>query len=191
MKDFTFKHAESRRPEPGRSLETDERGRLYDPQVRQRANAIARPDLRGAVEAIAALSVAAKLIHLERERWAEHHGLSDGRFGLLVCLRHRTEGTPLSELAGMLNVSPRNVTGLIDNLERDGLVVRVPDPADRRLVLARLTDRGRQRIDALWEQGVEGQSAVTEGFTPEELADLRHMCLRLVRNLRQAPPKKL
>ncbi|HLU99414.1 MAG TPA: MarR family transcriptional regulator, partial [Thermobifida alba] len=40
------------------------------------------------------------------------------------------------------------MTNRIDRLAEDGLVRRLPDPADRRGVLVRLTDEGRERVDA-------------------------------------------
>jgi DNA-binding MarR family transcriptional regulator len=138
------------------------------------------------VEAFAALRWAAKLTHQVMERWAEKQGLSEGRLQLLFRLRHKAPGgVPLGELAEMMNVSPRNITGLIDNLERDGLVVRVPDPDDRRSVLAALTDQGRQRIDATWRASIERQTPWAEGMSREELVQLRHLCLRIVENMQQ------
>jgi DNA-binding MarR family transcriptional regulator len=120
------------------------------------------------------------------ERWADKHGLSEGRLQILMRLRHERDGVALGELAQMLSVSPRNITGLIDNLERDGLVARVPDPADRRSVLATLTEKGRDRIDSIWRDAAHRQVSLTEGFSEEELAQLRHLCLRLVQNMSRA-----
>ena len=45
-------------------------------------------------------------------------------------------------LADVLQVSPRNVTGLVDALEAAGYVVRSPHPTDRRTTLVRLTEQG-------------------------------------------------
>jgi DNA-binding MarR family transcriptional regulator len=80
----------------------------------------------------------------------------------------------------MLDVSPRTVTGLVDNLERDGLVKRVDDPNDRRSVYAEVTDLGRERVKALWRDATAGQAVLTRGFKESELVQLRHMCLRLI-----------
>lgn len=45
-------------------------------------------------------------------------------------------------LADVLQVSPRNVTGLVDALEEGGYVLRSPHPTDRRTTLVRLTEQG-------------------------------------------------
>lgn len=166
-------------------LETDEQGRLFSRRVRTLMAAGGVPgEALPAVEASAALGHAGRLMHLAMERWADKQGLSETRLGVLFTLRHLGgEGVPLGTLAESLHVSPRNVTGLVDHLERDGLVTRVADPTDRRSVLARLTDSGRQRIDACWQEAVGRQRDLLEGFSQEELAQLRHLCLRIVKNM--------
>ena len=80
-------------------------------------------------------------------------------------------------------VTPRTMTDIIDVLERDGLIKRVPDAGDRRSVLAALTDSGVERIDAIRRHAMEKQAAVANGFTSDQLVQLRHLCLLLVRNL--------
>src|SRR5207248_7639574 len=122
-----------------------------------------------AVEALAALRIAGKSMHLMQERWAEKHGLSEGRMGVLFRL-YRCGDMPLGELADDLDSTPRNITGLVDHLERDGLVTRVPDAEDRRSVRARLTEVGRARIDSIWKEGLEHQAEVVEGMTKDDLA---------------------
>jgi DNA-binding MarR family transcriptional regulator len=164
----------------------DEDGRLYNPEVRRLLADDLPPEAVAAIEASAALGYAVKLMHLGMERWAEQVGLSQQRLAVLFMLRHNPDGLPLGALATRMHVSPRNVTGLIDNLERDGLVSRFPDPADRRSVLARLTDRGRELIESTWKENMARQCGLLEGFAPEELAQLRHLCLRVVQKLQRA-----
>jgi len=94
---------------------------------------------------------------------------------------------PLGALAARLHVTPRNVTGLIDHLERDGLVARVPDPGDRRSVLAHLTERGTARVDAMGDETYRQQQALLAGFSQDELVRLRHLCLKLAAKMEEAP----
>jgi DNA-binding MarR family transcriptional regulator len=54
----------------------------------------------------------------------------------------------LGDAAQRLACAKSNVTQLIDRLERDGLVRRVPDSIDRRSILAQITDEGRRRYVA-------------------------------------------
>jgi DNA-binding MarR family transcriptional regulator len=98
---------------------------------------------------------------------------------------HRCGDTALGDLAESLESTPRNITGLVDHLERDGLVERVPDPEDRRSVRARLTQAGRERIESMWGTGLAQQADLVHGISEEDLAQLRHLCLALVENIRK------
>ena len=63
------------------------------------------------------------------------------RLRLLSALRFGGPRRP-HDLGGELGVTARNVTGLVDALEHDGLVERLPHPSDRRATLVRLTVAG-------------------------------------------------
>ncbi len=84
------------------------------------------------------------------------HGLKPGEFFLLTTLLEAIppgdSGLKVSELSNRLNVTPAAVTHLINDLEKTGHVERVADPADRRIVLLRPTEAGRQAIAAANEQ---------------------------------------
>ena len=183
MKHFNMNASEMKLPaftkeEMGR----DDDGRLYLKRFRSLIDPL-HVDLT-AVESIAALRLASRSLHLLQERWGAKHGLSEGRLGVLFRL-YRCGDMPLGELADDLVMTPRNVTGLVDHLERDGLVARVPDAEDRRSVRARLTESGRERITAIWKEGLEHQSEIVEGLSREDLAQLRHLCLLLVENAKK------
>lgn len=73
------------------------------------------------------------------------YGLSYARYELLTLLSFTRSGElPLSRVGDRLQVHPASVTGAVDKLEQQGLVTRVRHPEDRRTVLARITDRGRE-----------------------------------------------
>ena len=163
-------------------IERDSDGRLYIKRFRELFDPL-QVDL-AAVEALAALRYAGRTLHLLQERWGAKHDLSEGRMGVLFRL-FRCGDMPLGELADDLMMTPRNVTGLVDHLERDGLVARVPDSEDRRSVRARLTDAGRTRIESIWKEGLEHQFEMVEGMSKDDLAQLRHLCLLLVENARK------
>lgn len=163
-------------------LARDEKGRLYSVRMRQLFDPL-HVDM-SAVEALAALRIAGRSLRHLQEKWAERHGLSEGRLGVLFRL-YRCGDTPLGDLADDLESTPRNITGLVDHLERDGFVERVPDPDDRRSVRARLTPAGKVRIEAIWKEGLEHQFEMVGGMSKEDLAQLRHLCLQLVENARK------
>ncbi len=165
----------------------DEAGYLHDPALRRSVVELGGTGSVDVREALAALRLAAKQIHHAMERFAERHGLSESRLRVLMSLHHSAgHQLPLGALADVLGVTPRTMTDIVDLLERDGLVKRTPDPIDRRSVLAVLTDSGLARINAMRREATRSQSVVARGFTPDQVHQLRHLCLLLVRNLREA-----
>jgi DNA-binding MarR family transcriptional regulator len=99
------------------------------------------------------------------ERNLAEHTISQGRFGVLMLLWNSTQRrtstgdtvepcrpagprTP-AELADAAGVTRATMTGLIDTLERDGLVRREPDPDDRRMMSVRLTPKADAFVAAL------------------------------------------
>lgn len=83
---------------------------------------------------------------------AQHH-LSQGRFMVLALLYERLRGCPHprtpAELADLSHVTRATMTGLVDTLERDGLVTREPDPTDRRMMSVALTEKGRTLLETV------------------------------------------
>ncbi len=83
---------------------------------------------------------------------SKHH-VSQGRFTVLMLLLDKATGqvkshTP-AELAEAAGVTRATMTGLIDTLERDGLVTRTPDPTDRRMMSVTLTSHGQRRLQEI------------------------------------------
>ncbi len=76
------------------------------------------------------------------------HGLLQGRWWVLILLMREENltSTP-SVLADKAGVTRATMTGLIDGLERDGLVERLLDSRDRRSVSIKLTPAGQARLD--------------------------------------------
>ena len=168
-------------------LAEDANGCLFDERTREFVGTSAGA---AALEAMGAVRAAARYLHLLQERWAESQGLSEGRLQILFMLSHfggggggeDGGGISLGRLAGMQSVSPRNITGLVDNLEKAGLIERVPDPDDRRSILARLTPAGRSRIDTISQPSRKLLVHLTADFSEEELVQLRHLSLKLLAN---------
>lgn len=78
------------------------------------------------------------------------YGLSRGKFTLLMQLYLADEkGLTPSECAQRADVTKATITGLLDGLERDGLVRRQPDVTDRRMLRLQLTDKGRDLLSQM------------------------------------------
>lgn len=160
----------------------DVEGRLYDPTLRHRmAQTSGHPDpLAG--ECVLTVLGAARYIECALEEVVARFGLSLPRYLVLLHLwRIDSHAAPLHEIAGWCNVTPRNVTGLVDGLEAAGLLRRGADPADRRVTLARLTDVGREVIEEAAAGVWERQSALVAGLSEAERRSLIHLCVGLAR----------
>lgn len=83
-----------------------------------------------------------------RRRLQRQFSLTLPRFDLLAQL-DRVDGLKMSELSRRLMVTSGNVTGIADQLERDGWLTRESDSDDRRATRLRLTDSGRERFRAM------------------------------------------
>ncbi|MGV9266200.1 MarR family winged helix-turn-helix transcriptional regulator [Kitasatospora sp. NPDC003701] len=118
-------------------------------------------------------------------RAAEAHfarfGLSTGRYRLLADLEaHGGEKSP-SRLAADLDVSRATVTGLLDGLEREGLIARRPSAEDGRGTVAVLTARGAQRLRDMAPEHFGRLEAMVGGLSVEERAVFLDLLARVVR----------
>jgi DNA-binding MarR family transcriptional regulator len=90
---------------------------------------------------------------------------------LVIALKHLVEPMPMREMAARLMCDASNVTGVADRLEERGLVERRVDPADRRVKLLALTDRGREVVAQLGQGFGEDLPGLSR-LTPEERQEL-------------------
>lgn len=113
--------------------------------------------------------------------WMKAGIRDDGEsLGRLRLLRSLDQNGPqiMASLRRHLHVTARNVTQLVDGLETDGLVLRVPHPEDRRASLVSLTDRGRDRCHAIFQAHIERTATL---FSELEVADQEHLLKTLKR----------
>lgn len=111
----------------------------------------------------------AEVLGAMMERGVAGHGLTRARAGVLWALFHDGPVTQ-GKLARSLQVTPRNVTGLLDALQADGYVAREPHPTDRRATLVSLTDRGRTTAAGL-RSGRDEMAARLFGDVPAAQLD--------------------
>jgi len=114
-------------------------------------------------------------------------GLSLPKFNALMQLRHAGDrGLALSELGERMYVSKANITGLIDRMERDSLVVRENDPLDRRVFRAKLTTKAQNLIKDILPIHVVFTHEAMSGLT----ADEKEIFIALLQKLRPGMEKK-
>ena len=84
------------------------------------------------------------------------YGLSTATFNVLLVLSRAGGSLSPCDIGEQLSVTRGTVTGLLDSLERQRLVRRTPHPKDRRMLLIELTDGGRNILDRLMPEHVQG-----------------------------------
>ncbi|MEI2690507.1 MAG: MarR family transcriptional regulator [Anaerolineae bacterium] len=107
------------------------------------------PDEIRALDVYIKLARAADAVTQRINSHLKEDGLTVSQFGVLEALYHLGSMCQ-TELASKILKSTGNLTLVIDNLERDGLVERQRDSADRRFVSVYLTPTGRQLIDRIF-----------------------------------------
>ena len=80
--------------------------------------------------------------------------------------------TNLRTLAEELGVTPGNVTGIVEQLVKKGLVSRKPNPADRRQIRLRATKKGQDLLTSLMDSLTVHMVKILEGMSLEETESL-------------------
>ena len=109
-------------------------------------------------------------------------GLSQPKFNALMQLRQAGEqGLALSELGERMYVSRANITGLIDRMEKDDLVVREVDRRDRRVFRAKLKPKAINLLEIILPVHVTFTQETMSGLT----ADEKEQFLTLLQKLKE------
>lgn len=128
------------------------------------------------------------LVFATDSRLLAHHQLSPGRFTVLMQLnRHPDLPETPATLADAAGVTRATMTGLLDTLEKDGLVRRSPAPADRRLTLIQLTEAGAALMNRVIPEYFRNVASIMDPLSPEERTQLVCLLQKIERNL---PPSE-
>ena len=135
-----------------------------------------------AIEVALSLFRANRILSTGLARYLDNLGLgiSRARYTVLRTLYFaKGNRMPQNEIGREMSVSKTNVTNLIDGLEKDGLVIRMTNPVDRRVTYAQLTPEGEELCAALMPEMTKFMQDVTKGFTTEEKALFRQFLFRV------------
>jgi DNA-binding MarR family transcriptional regulator len=114
-------------------------------------------------------------------------GLTPALFGVLNVLAAR-HGAIQQELGSAMGIDPSTMVSLIDQLEKEGLAKRKPDPRDRRARQVSITAKGRRHLERARNLAFQAEDEVLGGLTATERRDL----LKLLRRaFDSAPPQPL
>jgi DNA-binding MarR family transcriptional regulator len=154
----------------------------FDPIEEARAQWSARwkPDVSDAMAAATSIMRAQQLVLAAVDGALRPFGLTFARYeGLVLLLYSRRGVLPLGKMGQRLMIHPTSVTNIIDRLEQQGLVRRLPHPTDGRTTLAELTDDGRR----LARRATRSVNVAAFGLGSLSTGDLQQL-MRIVRKLR-------
>jgi DNA-binding MarR family transcriptional regulator len=143
---------------------------------------IARADDHRALRLWLRLLTCTQLIERRvRSRLRERFATTLPRFDLMAQLARHPEGLKMNELSRLLMVTGGNVTAIVDQLEGEGLVGRLDEPADRRAFRIRLTKAGERSFADMARAHEEWIVELLAGMTRREQDEL----LRLLAKVKQ------
>ena len=131
-----------------------------------RARAARYPEVdAGAVEAFLTLLRVGSDVLAAFEKFLANHNMSQGRFTVLMVLNRFPDiGLNPSDLAAKCGVTRATMTGLLDGLERQKLIRRESEQADRRTILIRLNDKGIELLDGMLHEYYKRVSLLMSGL---------------------------
>lgn len=145
------------------------------------------PDVEGIRLCFQTLSLAAG-IDRDCATLLAPHGLSEGRFVLLLLLDSAPDGLAPNTLAERAGVTRATVTGLLDGLERAALIERHADARDRRALCVRLTRKGRRVARTVFEHHGRWIAGLYGGLCAAERAQLAALLQKVAGNLAGRAP---
>jgi DNA-binding MarR family transcriptional regulator len=112
------------------------------------------------------------ILHHCVERGLSKLGLSFSRFLILCLLNNDPESIPVCKLAEMASVTTPTVSAVLSGMVRDGLVERLGDSSDKRMVRMGLKPEGRKILDNVLPGIFQNQAVVMQGLNSQELKTL-------------------
>jgi MarR family transcriptional regulator, 2-MHQ and catechol-resistance regulon repressor len=123
------------------------------------------------LKAIITLNRCVQSVQKQERPVIQSTGLTVPQFGVLECLYHKGSLRVVDILNKTLSTGG-NMTVVIDNLEKRGLIQRLTDPDDRRAILIQLTEKGEKSIEELFPRHVENLRKVFGILSDEEKKQL-------------------
>lgn len=118
-------------------------------------------------------------------------GLSYQQFVVLLVMNRMGENANATEMAKKLDKNTNTLSTILDRMEEKGLVKKIRDTQDRRLVWAKMTDKGKEKLNSTVKASWSMFETLTAVFTPEEMKTFNGLLEKLVKNTSKLlnPPK--
>jgi DNA-binding MarR family transcriptional regulator len=115
-----------------------------------------------------------------------HMGIDPLAFGRMGSVLYRGAKPTMGELSKILSLPLSTMTRMVDAGEKFGLVQRLPDPDDGRIVRVAMTDDGRRLHEAMNDMQAQGVKKVLVCLTPEERAILLTLLRKITTSIKTA-----
>src|ERR671924_1932388 len=150
---------------------------------------IARRDDHSALRIWLRLLTCTQLIERRvRSGLREEFGTTLPRFDLMAQLERHPEGLKMNELSRLLMVTGGNVTAIVDQLEKEGLVERLDEPSDRRAFRIRLTKSGERTFAEMARAHEEWVIELLSGLSRREQDELLRLLARAKEHALEVAP---
>jgi MarR family transcriptional regulator for hemolysin len=116
-------------------------------------------------------------------------GQSSARMEALAAIINSPSLSAQVDIAKRLRIEGPTMTRMLDTLEADGLVERLPDPADRRTKQLRLTPEGEQVLEEVFAIADELRDRLLDGVAPGRLDELNELLVMLTERLDAGLPE--
>ncbi len=135
-----------------------------------------------ALSAYVKLLRASETVHSEATRTLAGEGLSASQFAVLEALYH-VGPMCLSDLAHKILKTSGNLTMVVGNLEKSGLVTRQQSAEDRRFVSVAITEKGRKLMAHVFPVHLERIVELMNRLSPAQQDELGRLCRKLGKDL--------
>lgn len=110
--------------------------------------------------------------------------MSIATFNVLAILEGADQPLCPAEIGSRLLVTRGTVTGLLDSLEKQGLIRRLPDPQDRRMLRIQITQKARDLLARMRPGHFAGEAEMMSGLSQREQETLVRLLGKLQASLR-------
>ncbi|MCR4948479.1 MAG: MarR family transcriptional regulator [Treponema sp.] len=120
------------------------------------------------------------------------NGLEDlaGARGRVIFALWNEDNIPIKKLVEKTSLDKATLTGIIDRLERDGYVKRIPSPDDKRATLISRTGKDEIFKSKIPEISKQQNKLFYKGFSTSEIKDFENYLIRILQNCKEAEAEK-
>lgn len=109
-------------------------------------------------------------------------GLTYRQAQILICLNAQGE-LAQNELAAHMQIEPPTLVGILDRMERDGLIKRLPSPGDRRKKIVSSTEKSDSRLKLFTDIGIGIEKQAAENLSKSQVDTVKEILKVICKNL--------